>query len=197
MADRGSRPWVGLSVLDPDPVRADAMFRELQRALVRFLEWYGCTDPEEAAAEAMYRGLKRLAEGVDTSQASPRAYIFGVAKMVAKEQHKLRGREQQLEPAVWDQHAAPTRGHAQVEARLALDRVLGQLNPRDRTILVRYCTEDDHRRLSRDLGVTLGNLRLIVHRIRNAVRERIASGRQEPRAAETGAVEPGHGPMKR
>jgi RNA polymerase sigma factor (sigma-70 family) len=160
-----------LTVLDADPVRAEELYRTLRRDLIRYLEWWGCHQPEDVADEALYRGLKRLGAGVDVSSGGPRAYVFGVAKMVAKEGVRSRSREEPLDPAAGDRHASSARHHEGVEAKLTLDRALRQLPSRDRSIIVRYCTEDDHGPLSRDLGVTPGNLRLIVHRIRRAIRK--------------------------
>src|SRR5688572_4642117 len=102
--DRESRPPPSaeeLAVLDSDSQAAAERYRALFRELTRFLEWLRCVEPEEAAAEAMYRGLKRLADGVDTSTSGVRAYLFGVAKNVAYEGWKNRRREQQLEPVDW------------------------------------------------------------------------------------------------
>jgi RNA polymerase sigma factor (sigma-70 family) len=178
MSDEGQRPPIDLSVLDADPVRAERAYHDLRRDLVRFLEWWGCKYPEDAADEALFRGLKRLAEGVELSPAGPRGFIFGVAKFVAKESVRLRRREEPLDPAIWAQRPSPARHHQAVDAKLMLDRALQDLSPRDQSIILRYCTETDHAQLSRDLGVTPGNLRLIVYRIRNAIRKRVQVDRE-------------------
>jgi DNA-directed RNA polymerase specialized sigma24 family protein len=189
MADqfnRNSPAGVALSVLDVDPGRAEIRYGDLRRDLIRYLEWSGCRHSEDVADEALYRGLKRLGEGVDTSQASPRAFIFGVAKLVAKEYVKRHMREAPLDPAVWD-YPSTTSDHAGVDARLMLERTLNQLAPRDRSIILRYCTEDDHGPQSRELGVSSGNLRLIVHRIRNGIRDRARSRRSPQPASAVGS----------
>src|SRR5215471_18471707 len=87
-----------LAILDPDPVRAEALFRELRTQLVRFLEWQKCQDPEDAAQEALARGFKRIAEGADTSASGARSYFFGIAKNLVKEGWKSR-KEELLDPA--------------------------------------------------------------------------------------------------
>lgn len=168
--NRGSS--IDLTLLDADPKRADLRYHELRRDLIRFLEWCGCGQPEDIADEAMFRGFKRIAEGVDTSKAGVRGFIFGVAKMVAKERAKLGHRERGHDTSFWSVLPAAAREQADVDARLTLDRALNQLSPRDRTILVRYYSGDDHDTLRSELGVSAGNLRLIVHRIRRSIRAR-------------------------
>jgi RNA polymerase sigma factor (sigma-70 family) len=160
-----------LAILDSDPVVAEARFRELQRDLRRFLEWIGCVEPEEGAQEALVRGLRRLAGGVDTTKAGPRAFFFGIAKNIAYEGWKSRRREQQLDPDIGHRAPATSRGHQQVEARLTLQSVLRRLNAREREIILRYCRETNHDAHCRELDVTPGNLRIIVHRIREKIRK--------------------------
>jgi len=153
-----------LSILDPDPVRAEAAYHELRRQLVRFLEWQNCHDPEEAAQEALARGFKRIAGGVDTSVAGARSYFFGIAKNLVREGWKAR-RQERLDATDLDRTPSPARHLEQVEARVALEQCLRHLSELERSILVRYYTED-RAALCRELGVTAGSLRVTVHRIR-------------------------------
>ena len=172
-----------LTYLDPNPVRAEQAYQGLRRDLTRFLEWQH-DDPEAAAQEVLVRGLRNIANGADVSKAGARAYLFGIAKNVAKEGWKIRARERPMDDDTAARRPSASRGHAQVEARLMLQDVLGQLTPEDRRIILRYCTETDHSAHCRELRVTPGNLRVIVHRIRVGIRER----------QETGP--PDHGEMK-
>jgi RNA polymerase sigma factor (sigma-70 family) len=156
-----------LTILDPDPVRAEAGYRELRSQLVRFLEWQNCREPEEAAQETLARGLRRIAEGVDTSTAGARSYFFGIARNLVKEGWKSR-KEDLLDPADWEQRPSSARHIEQVEARLALSQYLGRLSAPERKLIVRYYTED-RVALCRELGVSAGSLRVTVHRIRRKV----------------------------
>ena len=170
--DEGESPgppsdW--LACLHPDPVRAEEIYQTLKRDLTRFLEWQH-DDPESAAQEALVRGLARIAAGADTSEAGPRAFVFGFAKNIVREGWKIRMRERPLDPVVAERNPSTARDHQRVDARLMLQDVLGQLSARDRRLIVRYCTEEDHSAHCADLGVTPGNLRVMVHRIREKVR---------------------------
>jgi len=155
-----------LTVLDPDPCRAEEAYKLLRRELILYASWLGCHQARDVADEAIYRGLTRLANGVDTAQSTPRAYVRGVALKVAQEGWKREHRAPQLDPVAADLMPSPARDHAAVEARLLLRQTLKTLDRRDRRILLRYCTEDDRTKLYQELDVTPGNLRLIVHRIR-------------------------------
>jgi RNA polymerase sigma factor (sigma-70 family) len=167
-----------LAALDPDPVRADASYRELRNQLVRFFEWQNHVDPEEAAQETLARGFKRIAGGVDTSTAGVRSYFFGIARNLVKEGWKSH-REELLDPADWARRPSSARDLERVEARLALSQYLGQLRASERRLIVRYCTED-RVALSRELGVTAGNLRVMVHRIRQKIEELRNATRSTP-----------------
>jgi RNA polymerase sigma factor (sigma-70 family) len=163
----GPMDW--LSILDSDPDRAEARYRDLRRQLVRFLEWRNCPEPEDAAQEALARGFKRIAGGTDTSVSGVRSYFFGIAKNLVKEGWKPR-REELLDPTGWEQAVSPERHVEQVEARLALVQYLRRLNRSERTLLVRYYTED-RTVLCHELGVTPANLRVTVHRIRRKIED--------------------------
>ena len=159
-----------LAVLDPDPVRAAMRYQELRSRLVRFFEWQRHSDPEDAAQETLARGFRRVVAGLDTSPSGIHGFFFGIARNLVKEGWKAR-REELVDPAAWDSTPSSARHVEQVEARLALTHYLGKLPASERRLLVRYYT-GDRDMLSRELGVTAGNLRVIVHRIRQKLDSR-------------------------
>jgi RNA polymerase sigma factor (sigma-70 family) len=168
-----------LHLLDDDPARAERAYAQLRRDLVRFLEWLHCVNPEEVADESIMRGMRRLSEGVATTGSNPRAYIFGVARLVAKEAWKKEAREQPSDPAVMDLQPSPLREHARIEAKRRLESALQRLTPSDRHTLIRYCTEGDRSVLCRELRVTPGHLRVMIHRIRQELRRYEAEPKRE------------------
>ena len=76
-SNRPRADW--LATPDPDPNEGELGYPQLMGDLSRFLEWLGCGDPREVAAESIHRALKRMSEGVDTSESGSRAYIWGIA----------------------------------------------------------------------------------------------------------------------
>lgn len=158
-----------LALLDPDPVRAEASYRELRSQLVRFFAWRKCPDPEDFTQETLARGFKRIAGGVDMSVAGVRGYFFGIARNLVKESWTP-PREQLLGPADWERRPSTARHLERVEARLALKEYLGHLGAGERRLIIRYYTED-RLALSRELGVSSGHLRVMVHRIKRKIEE--------------------------
>ena len=156
------------------PAREDPPYGDLRTQLVRFFEWQRHLDPEEAAHETLARGFRRLAAGVDVAPGAVRSYFFGIARNLVKEGWRPR-REELLEPAAWDRTPSASRDHEQVEARLVLERCLRQLRAPERRLLIRYYTEDRDA-LGREMGVTAGNLRVMVHRIRQKIDRQAALG---------------------
>jgi DNA-directed RNA polymerase specialized sigma24 family protein len=125
-----------------------------------------------------------VAAGVDLSTGGVQAYFFGIARNLVKEGWKAR-REELLDPLEWEHTPSPGRDLEQVEARLALTHYLGRLQASERRLIVRYYT-GDRDALSRELNVTAGNLRVIVHRIRQKIEQR-----RQPRATAGGPAPAG------
>jgi len=167
--DMGVTPDL-LALLDPDPVIAEERFRKLIADLQRSLEWSGCHDPDGVAGESVYRALKRLAEGVDTRQSGLRGYVFGIAKLVAKERQKTESREQQAGSGVLDRRESGYREQEGIEAGLMLEDIQRLLGKEKSQILLTYCSEKDHTAQCGQLNVTPGYLRVMVHRLREEAR---------------------------
>ena len=159
-----------LALLDPDPVVAEACFRKLIADLQRSLEWAGCHDPEGVAGESVYRALKKLAKGADTSQSGLRGYVFGIARRVAMEHRRTERREQQAEPGGLDRRPSGYREQDGVEAGLMLEEIRRLLGEEKSGRLLRYCTEEDHTAQCRELNVTPGYLRVMIHRMREELK---------------------------
>lgn len=175
-----------LAILHPDPVVAEQQYRRLLSDLTRAMEWRGCHDPEGVAAEAVYRGLKKAAAGVDLSQAGLRGFVFGIAKLVAKEGWKRDTRAQQLAPETWEQMASRRRDHEAAEAQLTLASIQRVLPEQEWQMLLRYSTETDHEDLCRELGVEPGYLRVKIHRLRKQLRPLAAGALPRARSRATG-----------
>jgi RNA polymerase sigma-70 factor (ECF subfamily) len=167
------RPEVEIDLLmlfDRDSVRAETQFRELRAQLRRFLE-YDCRDPDDAVQEVFVRGLRRLREGVDTTEKGVRAYLFGIARNLIKEEWKpKRRREQQIEPEDWDARVSSGREFERTEAVIEMEQCLSRLNDADRVFIVRYANEGPEE-LARESGRSVQNVRVMAFRIRERLRE--------------------------
>lgn len=164
-----------MKAINPDPVAAEAFMRKLMGDLPRWLEWRGCHDPDGVAGEALYRALRKVAAGADISQSGLRAFVFGIAKKVMQESWKDLPRAQQLEPAVWNAQPSGHREQQRLEAKLMLQDIQRLLSPEDWRTMFRYCTEKDHTEQCREMGVSPGYLRVIIHRIRGQLKAKTLS----------------------
>ena len=161
-----------LRLLDSDPDRAAALYRELFTRLVKFFEWRNCRPSEDLAQETLRRGFVRIASGVDVYADNPHHYFFGIARFVAKETWKVPRFDSSREP---DDLASALNTVQQVEAGIYLEQCLARLNPNDRALFVRYHT-GDREALRAEVGVDATVLRVRVHRIIQKVRREM----QEP-----------------
>lgn len=173
-----SRPGTGveardrlLAILDPDSARAETSYQELRSRLVRFLSWKGSAAPEDAAQEALVRGFRRILEGAEVTAVDPRSYFIGIAKNVLREEWRSR-KDESLEWEEWENIPSADRTIESINAQLTLERCLRCLSEPEQTLYSRY--HDGGRRdredLARELGITLDNLRVKVHRISRRAR---------------------------
>lgn len=177
-----------MDFIGPDPVVADQKIEKLLKHLARSLEMHGCQDPDEVAAEALYRALKKLDKVTDISTSGFRAYVFGFAKNVVREGWKQVPRSQQLDEIAWQAESSRNDDTAQIEARLMLSEMKRLLTSEKWEILCRYSTEENHEAHANELNMSVGHLRVKVHRIREELKEKALPERNgRPRHA-TGQV---------
>lgn len=155
-----------------DPVVAGQKIQKLLKELERSLEMHGCQDPEDVAGEALYRALRKLDRVTDVSTSGFRAYVFGFAKNVMKEGWKQGPRSQQLDEIGWQAQLSRVDETAQIEARSMLREIRRLLTPEKFEVLFRYSTEDNHEAHAKELGKNVPHLRVMVHRIREELREK-------------------------
>lgn len=155
-----------LTRLDPDPIRAVRRYVNLRWDLIRFLEWQH-DDPEAVADEALIRARRQIVESAGTPS-DPRVFLFEVAKSLVREGWRPPARRP-TPPA----EPLGRRSDEQEAARFNFHEALRHVRARDRRILIRYYTDDDHTSQCRELGVTLRELRMIVRRIGTEIRARL------------------------
>jgi len=160
-----------LIALDQDPEVAADKFRRLFQALSRWLEWHGCSDPDGAAAESVFRAARQVDRIAGMTAGDLRAFLFGIAANVAKEWARRVARERQLEPEEWAGWASAVREEKRALDRLTVEEARRTVDPEEWILFERYALAGDHEELCRDLGVTPGHLRVMIHRIRARIRK--------------------------
>lgn len=157
--------------LAPDRNEAGEQFEVIRTKLVRFFEWRSVASPDEYADETLDRVARRIDEGQEVNNL--RGYIYGVARMVLKEE--IREREREFVPLeeVWDKLPEEEPAPAEPEAReVCFDRCLDKLPPESRSLILDYYQEERRakielrQQLAERLRIPANALRIRAHRIR-------------------------------
>jgi len=153
-----------LAALDPDRERAAVAYERLRHRVIGLLRWWGASASEELADETLDRVARKLAEGAPVPEGSLAPYVRGVARMVLYESNR-----QRVSPLGGPEPAAPPPDAAN-HAADCLDYCLDAWDAVDRSLLLRYYgsgrAADVRREIAGELGITVGALRIRMHRLR-------------------------------
>jgi DNA-directed RNA polymerase specialized sigma24 family protein len=161
-----------LESLDPDRETAGQKYERIQRKLVWFFEWRGCTAAEELADKTMDRVTRRLIEGEEIRAKDPSVYFYAVARNIAHEWWNAQKQSAQfLEP--FASNFGVSNQVDDAEERLGcLDQCLEKLAPEARYLILEYYEAggqqkiENRRRLAVELQISSSALRLRAQRIR-------------------------------
>jgi RNA polymerase sigma factor (sigma-70 family) len=159
-----------LDSLDSDREIAGQKYERIQRKLVAFFEWRGCTAAEDLADKTIDRVTRRLIEGEEIRAKDPSIYFYAVARNIAHEWWNAQKQAARfLEPL-----AVAANQTEDAEERLqCLDQCLEQLAPEARSLILEYYEAggqqkiDNRRRLAVALQISPSALRLRAQRIRD------------------------------
>lgn len=172
-----------LAALAPDRVAAGAEYERLRFRLIKFFAWEGAADPEDLADETLTRAALKLEEG-EPIRSIP-AYVSAIARFVLNEAARQAMREERrLNDVSWN--AAESSRETERSAA-CLDRCLGSLPDRSRSLILRYYQDQgaarirDRQRLASEFGVSLNSLRNRALRIRQTLEQCLSQclGRDE------------------
>ena len=172
-----------LAYLDPDLNEAGRKLLDIRRRLQKFFECNRCPDPDELVDMTIDRGARRIDEGVEVRELP--SYLTQIARFVLKEhwaspQNKMDEIEDEgsgsplVAPTVDD---ARNEKEEQEERLECLEKCSGKLVPVERQRVIDYYYEqgrakiDKRKRMAADLRITLGNLRVRMHRTRERLEE--------------------------
>ena len=172
-----------LAYLDPDLNEAGRKLLDIRRRLQKFFECNRCPDPDELVDMTIDRGARRIDEGVEVRELP--SYLTQIARFVLKEhwtspQKKMDEIEDEgsgsllVAPTVDD---ARNEKEEQEERLECLEKCSGKLVPVERQRVIDYYYEqgrakiDKRKRMAADLRITLGNLRVRMHRTRERLEE--------------------------
>jgi len=172
-----------LACLDADLNEAGRKLVDIRRRLQKFFECNRCPDPDELVDMTIDRGARRIDEGVEVRELP--SYLTQIARFVLKEhwaspQNKMDEIEDEgsgsllVAPTVDD---ARNEKEEQEERLECLEKCSGKLVPVERQRVIDYYYEqgrakiDKRKRMAADLRITLGNLRVRMHRTRERLEE--------------------------
>ena len=165
--------------------RADLIYEDLRRRLIRFFRLHVPTDAEALADVSLDRLARKLHQGVEV--AGVRAYTLGIARMVLHETNAKRARQRLAEAdpllaASGDQGDDAQEPAVEVVSA-ALSRCLQEIGERNGSLILAYYGADGaqrirvRQRLAEELGSSLNALRNRALRLRETlercVRERM------------------------
>ena len=139
-----------LRLLDKDREKAGLRYEDLRRRLTMFFESRSHPDSERLVDVVMDRVACKLRGGTDIPAADFVPYIFGVARMIALEEHRRRVKEQTTS-LTWD--VADRRQHPGERELECLDRCLGALEAGTRSTVLAYYQGQGSEKLDNRTGI--------------------------------------------
>jgi DNA-directed RNA polymerase specialized sigma24 family protein len=162
-----------LRVLDADRATAGERYESLRRRLLIVFAARHCGgDTGALADDTLDRVARRVHLGVPL-ETTIEAFVFGVARNVARERLKL-PREVEIEPTRLTAAAPP---EEPTEAQDCLEECLQELQPRPRDWVIRFYTGsggakiEARKRLAAELDIDLNALRVRMFRIRTKLEQ--------------------------
>lgn len=165
-----------LALFEPDPDIAGVRYEEMRRRLRKFFEWNRANDPDQFVDETFDRAARRIDEGVEVRNLAN--YLSGVARLLLKEywvSHENRMQEIVDEPVAVDTRMTPgaEEDRDEIDQRFeCLENCSVNLAPRERQRVVDYYSGEKREKINnrigmaKEEGVTLGNLRVRMLRLR-------------------------------
>jgi RNA polymerase sigma factor (sigma-70 family) len=163
-----------LAWLGPDRERSGERYEQLRQNLLDYFRRRGVWDPHSLADEVFIRVTKKVKEVAGDYVGDPARYFFAVARNVLSEWRRQPvlteiSRDIPVEPAL--ETVAPKELLLQ-----GMEHCWALLRPHEQMTLLRYYQEvpqklrESREQLARELGLTLGALRVTTHRIRVRLR---------------------------
>jgi RNA polymerase sigma factor (sigma-70 family) len=182
-----------LDWLHPDRDLAGENFLEIRSRVTKILVRRQCYAAEELWDETSNRVCHRVRDVADSYVGDPALYFYAVARLVHKEwlaEEKLK-RERLNE---WPPDP-PEPDHEVERIHQSLDRCLEKLDRKEHAIILKYYEKEtrakieQRKALADELGITLNNLRMRVHRINGQLQKCIVACLEDSKT-ETGHDSP-------
>jgi len=165
-----------LAWLNADREVAGAMYVQLHHDLAKIFLWRGCSDPEGLSDEVFDRVAKKVHEVRPTYEGDARNYFRAVANNLIKENIKKKKTHLSLEDVdPLEQPQAETEDETKANREECLQSCLQELNSEMWEMIQAYYAKEkqakieNRSKLARRFGISVGTLRVKVHRIRGSL----------------------------
>lgn len=166
-----------LQALDSDRDTAAGKYEDLRQRLMRVFRMWGSDAPDRDTDITLDRVASKILGGEEIRNENKYVYFHGVARFVFKEQLRARIREREVAAASSVPGPDDRANDDEGERRAAcLDKCLGELGPDLQSQVLDYydlqarARIDRRQRIADRLGLTLGALRVRMHRERDRLR---------------------------
>ncbi|KAF0250363.1 MAG: hypothetical protein FD167_238 [bacterium] len=175
-----------LLLLDTNRDQAALKYELIRQKLIKFFEYQNCAFPEDYTDETINRVTKRIYEGELLRTETPTTYFLGIARNVLREyRKKINNKPEDIEnipisklpllnpKKIEENESEREKKENQLEC---LKSCLELLFQEDKELLAQYYSDDgkaiDNRKIIADnLGISLANLRIRVHRLREKLEQ--------------------------
>ncbi|MGB7621989.1 MAG: hypothetical protein WBN92_06525 [Terriglobia bacterium] len=172
-----------LAHLDADPNKAGRKLLDIRRKLRRFFECNRCPDADELVDVTLDRGARRMVEGIEVRDLP--SYLAQIARFVLKEhwaspernRDELDGEGPEQLLAAPAESKVEYEGEEQDERLECLEKCAGRLVPAERQRVIDYYYDqgrakiDRRKRMADQMRISVGNLRVRMHRTRERLEE--------------------------
>jgi RNA polymerase sigma factor (sigma-70 family) len=159
--------------LDPNREQAGVKYEEVRHALIKIFAYRRFPDPEYLADLTISRVASKAESLRDHYEGNPATYFYAVAHQVHKMELR-RPRDNELSSTQIPADASFLDA-GEPEAQRCLEKCLEALPPQYRDLILAYYSEpktakiEARKRLAADLGVSLTNMRIQIHRMKQTL----------------------------
>jgi DNA-directed RNA polymerase specialized sigma24 family protein len=162
-----------------DRDRAGQKYEDIRHSLIKILTWNNCNEAEELADRTIDLVADRIDELLATFEGNPAIYFYGVAKKLRLEYFRRAKLRAPLPDDIILEARPPDVAAEELEHSERTDecvrRCAAALSERDRETALAYYQHSkqakiaNRKAMAQEAGVTLGNLRVKIYRIRTSL----------------------------
>ena len=164
-----------LNWLSPNRESAGEKYESIRAGLIRFFRYKGCGNDEELADETINRVARKLPD-LDLNTGNKHiTYFYGFASNIFLEEKKRRQKQAELDSNLPFKIMGADNDESESKFN-CLEECLNKLEPNGKKLITGYYLKNksekfEHRRqLAESLNLSVNNLHVKAHRLRNALR---------------------------